>query len=127
MPAAPHSRILPEASAVITHAGHGTVLKSLAAGVPLICIPMGRDQNDNTVRVLRLGAGIRLKQRSTSGQIAAAVSEILHNPQYTTAARRFAQVLTHEAASTPTAADEAEGLLRPNAAADRSAQGAEDH
>ena len=125
MPAAPHSRILPEASAVITHAGHGTVLKSLAAGVPLICIPMGRDQNDNTVRVLRLGAGIRLKQRSTPGQIAAAVSEILHNPQYAAAARRFAQVLTHEAATTPTAADEAEGLLRPNAAAD-SAEGAED-
>jgi len=123
--AAPHSRILPEASAVITHAGHGTVLKSLAAGVPLICIPMGRDQNDNTVRVLRLGAGIRLKQRSTPGQIAAAVSEILHNPQYTAAAGSFAQVLTHEAASTPTAADEAERLLRPTAAAD-SAEGAED-
>ena len=125
VPAAPHSRILPEASAVITHAGHGTVLKSLAAGVPLICIPMGRDQDDNTVRVLRLGAGIRLKQRSTPGQIAAAVTEILHNPQYAAAARSFAEVLTHEAASTPTAADEAEGLLRLNAA-DRSAQGAED-
>ena len=115
VPAAPHSRILPEASAVITHAGHGTVLKSLAAGVPLICIPMGRDQKDNTVRVLRLGAGIRLKQRSTSVQIAAAVSEILNNPQYAAAARRFAQVLTHEAASRPTAADEAEGLLPLNA------------
>ena len=120
VPAAPHSRILPEASAIITHAGHGTVLKSLAAGVPLICIPMGRDQNDNTVRVLRLGAGIRLKQRSTPGQIAAAVSQTLHNPQYTTAARRFAKVLTYEAATTPTAADEAEGLLRPNAANDSS-------
>jgi MGT family glycosyltransferase len=116
--AAPHSKILPEASAVITHAGHGTVLKSLAAGVPLICIPMGRDQKDNTVRVLRLGAGIRLNQRSTPGQIAAAVSDILHNPQYTAAARRFAQVLRHEAASSPTAADEAEELLRPNAADD---------
>src|SRR6478735_8477177 len=116
VPAAPHSRVLPEASAVITHAGHGTVLKSLAAGVPLICIPMGRDQKDNTVRVLRPGAGIRLKQRSTPGQIAAALSELLQNPQYATAARRFAQVLTHEAASTPTAADEAEGLLRPIAA-----------
>ena len=126
VPAAPHSRILPEASAVITHAGHGTVLKSLAAGVPLICIPMGRDQNDNTVRVLRLGAGIRLKQRSTPGQIAAAVSEILHNPQYAAAARRFAQVLTHEAASTPTAADEAEGLLRLNAAADSAQNGPDD-
>ena len=38
------------------------MLKSLAAGVPLVCIPMGRDQKDNTVRVLRLGAGVRLKK-----------------------------------------------------------------
>jgi MGT family glycosyltransferase len=124
--AAPHSRILPDASAVITHAGHGTVLKSLAAGVPLICIPMGRDQKDNTVRVLRLGAGVRLKQRSTPGQITAAVSEVLHNPQYAAAARSFAQVLTREAASTPTAADEAEGLLRLNAADDSARNGPDD-
>ena len=124
--AAPHSRILTEASAVITHAGHGTVLKSLAAGVPLICIPMGRDQKDNTVRVLRLGAGVRLKQRCTSGQIAAAVSEVLHNPQYAAAARSFAQVLTREAASTPTAADEAEGLLRLKAADDSAQNGPDD-
>ena len=52
--------MLREASAVVTHAGHGTVLKSLAAG-PLVCIPMARDQKDNTVRVLRLGAGVRLR------------------------------------------------------------------
>ena len=25
---------------MITHAGHGTVLKTLAAGVPLVCVPM---------------------------------------------------------------------------------------
>lgn len=124
--AAPHSRILPEASAVITHAGHGTVLKALAAGVPLVCIPMGRDQKDNTVRVLRLGAGVRLKQRSTPDQIAAAVSEVLHNPQYAAAARNFAQVLTREAASTPTAADEAEALLRLDAADDSAQNGPDD-
>jgi MGT family glycosyltransferase len=113
--AAPHSRILPEASAVITHAGHGTVLKSLAAGVPLVCIPMGRDQKDNTVRVLRLGAGVRLTQRSTPAHIAAAVSQILRDPDYAAAAGRFAEVLAREAATTPNAADEAEGLLRLNA------------
>ena len=110
VPAAPHNRILAEASAVITHAGHGTVLKSLAAGVPLVCIPMGRDQKDNTVRVLRLGAGVRLSQRSTPGQIAAAVSETLHNPEYAAAAASFADVLAREAATTPSAADEAEAL-----------------
>ncbi len=109
---APHARVLREASVVVTHAGHGTVMKSLAAGVPLVCIPMGRDQKDNTVRVLRLGAGIRLSKKSTPAQIAAAVTEILERPQYLAAARRFADVLAWEAAHRPRAADEAESLLR---------------
>jgi UDP:flavonoid glycosyltransferase YjiC (YdhE family) len=87
---------------------------------------MGRDQNDNTVRVLRLGAGVRLKQQSTPRQIAAAVSEILYNPEYAAAARSYAQVLTHEAASTPTATDEAEGLLRLNATYDSPQNGPDD-
>jgi MGT family glycosyltransferase len=116
VPAAPHNRILADASAVITHAGHGTVLKSLAAAVPLVCIPMGRDQKDNTARVLRLGAGVRLNQRSTPGRIAAAVSEVLHNSEYAAAAASFAEVLAREAANTPSAADEAEALLQPSAA-----------
>jgi MGT family glycosyltransferase len=109
---APHTRVLREASVVVTNGGHGTVMKSLAAGVPLVCIPMDRDQRDNTVRVLRLGAGIRLSKKSTPAQIAAAVTEILEHPQYLAAARRFAEVLIWEAAHRPHAADEAESLLR---------------
>ena len=38
---APHSEVLRHASAVVTHAGHGTVIKSLAAGVPVVAIPLG--------------------------------------------------------------------------------------
>jgi MGT family glycosyltransferase len=110
--AAPHVRVLREASAVVTHAGHGTVLKSLAAGVPLVCIPMGRDQKGNTVRVLRLGAGVRLSRKSTPAQIAAAICEVLERAQYKAAARRFADVLAWEAAHRPRAADEAEALVR---------------
>ena len=110
--AAPHQQILAHASVVVTHAGHGTVLKSLSAGVPLVCIPMGRDQRDNTVRVLRLGAGVRLSTRSKPDHIAAAVSEVLSNPQYASAARRFAGVLRREAQTAPSAADEAESLIK---------------
>jgi MGT family glycosyltransferase len=109
---APHARVLREASAVVTHAGHGIVMKALAAGVPLVCIPMGRDQKDNTVHVLRLGAGIRLSKKSTPTQIAAAITKILERPQYLSAARRFAEVLAWEAEHRPRAADEAESLLR---------------
>jgi len=109
--AAPHQAILPEAAVVVTHAGHGTVMKTLAAGVPLVCMPMGRDQKDNTTRVLRLGAGVRLSKRARPDRIAAAIAEVLDRPRYADAARRFAETLAAEARTRPTAADEAETLI----------------
>jgi MGT family glycosyltransferase len=111
MRAAPHRRVLAEAAVVVTHAGHGTVMKALSAGVPLVCIPMGRDQKDNTARVLRLGAGVRIGQRSTSDRIAAAVAEVMAVPRYRASARAFAKVLAEEAATRPSGADEAEVLM----------------
>jgi len=109
--AAPHRQVLTEASVVITHAGHGSVLKALAAGVPLICMPQGRDQKDNTTRVLRLGAGVRISKRASEQQIAAAVRAVLDNSTYTQAAQRFAATLTAEAARYPGATQETENLL----------------
>jgi MGT family glycosyltransferase len=111
VPAAPHRRVLAEASTVVTHAGHGIVMKALAAGVPLVCIPMGRDQKDNTARVLRLGAGVQIGKRSKPDRIANAVAEVLDRSQYAAAARRFAGVLAREAASRPNGAEEAEAML----------------
>jgi MGT family glycosyltransferase len=49
--AAPHSEVFKHASAVITHGGHGTVVRALAAGLSLVVMPHGRDQGDNAVRV----------------------------------------------------------------------------
>lgn len=109
--AAPHAAVLAEADAVVTHAGHGTTIKSLAAGVPLVCVPLGRDQRDNTVRVRRLGAGVRLPRDAPPGRIAAAVREVLDDPGYREAARRFARTLAEETRTRPTAADRAEALL----------------
>lgn len=111
--AASHNEVLRRAAAVVTHAGHGTVLRSLAAGVPLVCIPMGRDQKDDTVRVMRLGAGVRVRASAAPEPIAAAVRRVLEDGQYAAAARRFAAVLAEEARTRPSAADEAEALLRP--------------
>ncbi|MGN6175767.1 MAG: nucleotide disphospho-sugar-binding domain-containing protein [Streptosporangiaceae bacterium] len=109
--AAPHSQVLAEADAVVTHAGHGTVLKALAAGVPVVCMPLGRDQRDNTTRVLRLGAGVRISKRASAGQIGAAVQNVLNQPAYRQAARRFAATLAAEARGRPGAEDEAEQLV----------------
>ena len=87
-------------------------MKALAAGVPLVCIPMGRDQKDNTVRALRHGVGVRLSAKSTPDKIAAAVADLLDDPRYAAAARHFAHILAQEAATIPSAADEAEAMVR---------------
>ena len=37
--AAPHAQIMQKADLIITHGGHGTVIKALAARVPLLILP----------------------------------------------------------------------------------------
>src|ERR1700730_4520662 len=58
---APHAQLFPKTAVVVTHAGMGTVTRALTAGVPLVCIPMGRDQHDVAARVVYHGAGVRLR------------------------------------------------------------------
>jgi MGT family glycosyltransferase len=93
---AAHSRILEEATLVITHCGHGTTLKALAAGLPLLCIPMGRDQNDTAARVVAQKAGIRLSPAASPARIGKAVDRLLTDTGYTVQARRMATVIEQE-------------------------------
>lgn len=83
---APHRQVLAHTDVVVTHGGHGTVAKALAAGVPLVCIPTGRDQPDNAARVVQRGAGLRLGKRARPEKIASAVQRILNDPAYRGAA-----------------------------------------
>ncbi|MDA3897991.1 MAG: glycosyltransferase [Desulfobacteraceae bacterium] len=66
---APHSQIFPHADAVVTHAGHGTVIRALAYGLPVVCLPMGRDQTDNAARVVHHGVGLKLSPKAKSAKI----------------------------------------------------------
>lgn len=95
---APHRRILQEAAAVVTHCGHGTTIKALAAGVPLVCLPMGRDQFDIAARVVHRGAGVRLDPASSPDVIAAALREVLDNPIYRETAAHIAEAIAEETA-----------------------------
>jgi MGT family glycosyltransferase len=61
----PHAAVLPHADLVVTHAGLGTVHAALASGVPLLCIPDGRDQNDNAARVVAAGVGRRARRKAS--------------------------------------------------------------
>ncbi len=93
---APHADLLAEASAVVTHCGHGTTLKSLAAGVPMVCMPMGRDQNDTAARVVHHGAGLRLRPTASTARIQAAVRAVLDDERFRDNAARLAAAIADE-------------------------------
>jgi UDP:flavonoid glycosyltransferase YjiC (YdhE family) len=90
---APHDQVFPHASAVITHAGMGTVMRALAHGLPLLCMPQGRDQNDVTARVRWHGAGLRLRPRASAAKIRAALDRVLRQPSFREAAQRLQQAI----------------------------------
>jgi MGT family glycosyltransferase len=106
---APHSEVLRHASAVVTHAGHGTVIKALAAGVPVVALPLGRDQLDNAARVAHHGAGLRLKPKVKPEAIAKAVRRVLDEPAFAGNAQRLAAAIAAETAE-DRAAEELEAL-----------------
>ena len=106
---APHNEVLQHARVVITHGGHGTVVKSLAAGVPLLVLPHGRDQGDNAARVSARGAGLALRRTSRPARITAAVRRLLDDPRYAAAARTLGDQIRREA-SAPTLITEVERL-----------------
>ncbi|WP_331627995.1 glycosyltransferase [Actinomycetospora sp.] len=81
--AAPHARIMSDAAAVVSHGGHGTVIKALAAGLPQLVVPLGRDQPNNAARITHRGAGLQLRRTSTTGAIAQAVERILQDRGFT--------------------------------------------
>jgi UDP:flavonoid glycosyltransferase YjiC (YdhE family) len=76
-PFVPHGAVLPHASLVLTHPGWGTVNAALAAGVPLVCIPDGRDQPDNAARVVEAGAGVALPRDVSVEELRAAIASSL--------------------------------------------------
>ena len=93
---APHAVVLKYASVAITHCGHGTTMKALAAGVPMLCMPMGRAQPDTAARVVHAGAGVRLSPSANSAAVARAVTALLHDERYRANARKLATTIAEE-------------------------------
>ncbi|MFD6176308.1 MULTISPECIES: glycosyltransferase [unclassified Isoptericola] len=95
--AAPHARAMREAAAVVTHGGHGTLLKALAADLPAVVVPHGRDQADNAVRVTLRGAAVRLPRTASSARFAGAVRRVLDDPSYARSARALGAAIRRDA------------------------------
>ena len=93
---ASHDALVPHCAAVISHAGHGTVVRPLLHGVPLVSLPMGRDQADNAARVAARGAGITLSQTAPPEEIRAALRRVLGEPGFREAAARLGAEIRRE-------------------------------
>jgi MGT family glycosyltransferase len=96
---APHDSVMREVALVITHGGHGTVTRSLTHGVPLLVLPMGRDQADNAARVVARGAGLALTDTATEEEIERAVMRLLTEPHFQAAASRLGNAMVAELGS----------------------------
>jgi MGT family glycosyltransferase len=69
-----HEQILQRAACVVCHGGMGITQKALAAGVPVVVVPFGRDQLETARRVEFAHAGVRISpRRLTPKRLTAAV------------------------------------------------------
>ena len=107
-----HNSIMQRAALVLTHGGHGTAMRALRHGVPLIIIPgHAGDQSFVTAAVQEWGAGRALPVDASVDVIRAGAQEVLFTPQYRDNARQRSVALAGVDGAA-NAANEIESLLR---------------
>jgi UDP:flavonoid glycosyltransferase YjiC (YdhE family) len=107
--------VLTQADAVVSHGGFGTTLGAIAAGLPLVVVPLFGDQPDNARRIEEARAGLAIwpdpdgpptpiRESIDPAPLRDAVKTVLEDPAY----RRVASQLAVEMAALPST-DEALG------------------
>ncbi|KQR17343.1 glycosyltransferase [Cellulomonas sp. Leaf334] len=119
VPFADHGELLRDADLVVTHGGHGTAMRALSHGVPLVCLT-GRAADQEGVAALdqprvaafveERGAGLSLPADAPVGQVRDAIRRVLADRAYRDAAEVVAVPLRATDGAT-LAADRLEGLL----------------
>jgi MGT family glycosyltransferase len=87
---ASHEALLSRASLVVTHGGHGTTMRSLRHGVPVVCIPALADDQPAIAAAIRdWGAGISLPRDANVADIRRAAQLVIGNADYRASAARL--------------------------------------
>jgi len=82
---------MPAASLVISHGGHGTVARALAAGTPVLISPFTGDMSETAMRVSWAKVGLSLPWRlCRPGPLRWAARHILGDPSYAARAGELA-------------------------------------
>ena len=85
-----HAALLPWASAIVCHGGLGSVLAALAHGLPVVSVPLGREQPHNAAAVERAGAGLTLATDASGDAIRTAVRRATSDLELRASAARLA-------------------------------------
>src|SRR3954454_6278979 len=86
-----YSQLMPAASLVISHGGHGTVARALGAGTPVLICPIIGDMSETAMRVAWAGAGLSLPWRlCRPTPLKWATRRLLHEPSFAAKAQEIA-------------------------------------
>ncbi len=93
-----YARTIPHCDAIVCHAGHGTLVRALSCGVPVVACPVAGDMNENAARLAWAGAGLRLPRRFISPRpLRRAVEQVVSDPSIRARARELAAwAATHD-------------------------------
>ena len=93
---------MPRCAAVVCHAGHGTVVRALASGTPVVACPHAGDMAENAARVRWAGVGVSLPRRfHTPRGVQLAVRRLLSDLSYAARAGEIRDwCRTHDGAAT---------------------------
>jgi UDP:flavonoid glycosyltransferase YjiC (YdhE family) len=108
---ADHDLLMDRASVVVGHGGHGTTMRALRHGLPIVGIPAkGGDQEPITQMLDRWGVGRALPGDASAAQIRSATAAILSDLSFRDEARRRS-VAFHGRDGAVLAADSVEALI----------------
>jgi len=108
---ADHDDLMRRAALVMTHGGHGTLMRALTYSLPMIVVPgLAADQPVNAAAAQAWGVGRALPGDASADMMRAAVLEVLANPALRDKARAISQQLAGVDGARA-AADEIEQLL----------------
>jgi UDP:flavonoid glycosyltransferase YjiC (YdhE family) len=78
-----YARTMPRCAVVVCHAGHGTVARALACGVPVVACPHAGDMAETAARIRWAGLGVSLPRRfHTPRGVRLAVRRLLSDPAH---------------------------------------------
>jgi MGT family glycosyltransferase len=108
---AAHDPIMRHAALVVTHGGHGTAMRAMRHGVPMVVIPgLAGDQPFVAAAVQEWGAGRALPGDASADTMRVAAQEVLSTPSYGAKAKEKSALLAGVDGAV-NAADEVEALL----------------